>query len=145
MTVTVSDMQRRVTADLSMVSRVAYTLLLLAATAMAGLTGALAATEPRLPLRTTVALIVMSVVGVTWAAVAFWVLSRRRVLLAQHRVVVSWVATTVTGAFFGGAVLLQLPLRAPAIGVSSVMLVAAIASLLHARRRQARSGANQCS
>lgn len=138
MSISVSDMQQRVASNLSMASRVGYTLLAVSSAGMAMLTGALAATEPDLPQRTQVALGAMAVAGVAWAVIAGWVLGRRRVLFAQHRVVVTRVACLVAALFFALAFMLHGAMRSPTIVMSGLMFVVACAALLHAQHVRAR-------
>lgn len=132
--ITVNQMQQRTAATLSTTARVGYTLVALCAAAMATLTGALVATESSLPTRTQVALTAMTVIGVAWTVVALWVLRRRRVLLARHRIVVTTVACVVCGAFLLGALALQSPLRTPTLVVAAVMCLLAIAARIQAQR-----------
>lgn len=135
-----TEMQRLITTELSLPSRLGYTLLLLSSLAAAGVTGALLLTEPGLPLRTQVAFAVMTAIGLSWAAFAVWVLTRRRVLLAGHRIVAGRMAVGFTALFTAAAWGLGQwggmgRTGYAAAGVGVVMLAAAIAILVHARRR----------
>lgn len=138
MSISVSDMQQRVASTLSTTSRVGYTLLAVLGAGMAMLTGALVATEHDLPQRTQIALAAMTLTGVAWTAIAVWVLSRRRVLFAQHRVVVTRVACLIAGVFFAFAFTLNGAMRVPTVVMSGLMLLVACAAWLHAQRVRAR-------
>ena len=141
-TPSVADVQRLLAAELGLPSRLGHTLLLLAALGGAGVTGALLLTEPALPLRTRVALAAMVAVGLSWAAFAGWVLARRRVLLAAHRVVAGRLALAFTAVYTLGALGMgwwggagRAGYAAAAVG--SAMLAVAAAMYLRARRRVA--------
>lgn len=138
MSLSVNDMQQRVAAQIAMPSRLGYTLLLVASAGMASVTGSLAATEPDLPARTVVALAALTVVGAVWAAFSAWVLARRRVLLAAHRIMASRLAVTACLLFLIGTIVLRahVPLAATVVGV--VMLAAAGGFAWHAERYRAR-------
>ena len=138
MSVTVTEMQRRMAAGLSMRSRAGYTLLLLVAIAMTGISVSLLATEPALPGRTQLAFVVMALIGAAWAALAWWVLARRHVLLAQHRIAASWLAIVASGLFLAGTIALRPELPAAALGVAGVMMAGALLSMTQARRYRAR-------
>ena len=137
-----AEIRRLVAGELALPSRLGYTLLLLASLAMTVVIGALLATEPALPLRTRVAMWVMVGIGLAWAALATWVLSRRRVLLAEHRVVAGRMAVAFTTLFVLGALATswwggtgRTGYAAASVGL--VMLGAATALWLQARRRHA--------
>lgn len=138
MSLNVNDMQQRVAAAVAMPSRIGYTLLMIAGAGMAAVTGSLAATEPSLPARTVIALSALALVGVLWTAFATWVLARRRVLLAEHRIIASRLAVAVCLLFTVGTVALRdhVPVAATAVGV--VMLAAAAGFAWHAERYRAR-------
>ena len=104
---------------------------------MAALALSLLATEPVLPVRTQAAFAVIAVGGLAWAAFAGWVLTRRRVLLAQHHVAASALATVLTAVFLTGAIVLRAQAGLLAIGFNAAMLAFAIGWLLRARRRVA--------
>jgi hypothetical protein len=83
---------------------------------------------------------VMVAIGLAWVAYAVWVLTRRRVLLAGHRIVAARMAVAFTTIFAAGS--LALGIWGPAgraaygaAGTGAVMLAVAIAMLLSARRR----------
>ncbi|MCC7001864.1 MAG: hypothetical protein IT357_06890 [Gemmatimonadaceae bacterium] len=127
--------QARVSTALALPSRLRHTALLLVATAMAGVTGALALTEPGLPLRTRLALGALAVGGVAWAMFAGWVLARREVLFGRHRLIAGWMAVGFSAVLtMTSAVAAWMDRRTtmwlPATGVGVVMLILA-AVLLH--------------
>jgi hypothetical protein len=135
-----TEMRSLIATELSLPSRLGYTMLLLASLAGAGVTGALLATETGLPPRTQVALAVMVGIGLSWTAYAVWVLTRRRVLLAGHRIVAGRMAVGFTAVFTVGAWALGQwggmgRTGFAAAGLGAVMLASAIAVLVHARRR----------
>ncbi len=135
-----ADVRRLVAAELSLPSRLGHTMLLVVSLGGAGVTGALLATEPALPLRTSIALAAMVAVGLSWAAFATWVLTRRRVLLAEHRVVAARMATGFTALFTLGAWGIgrwgEFGRGADAaVAVGLVMLAVAVSVLVRARRR----------
>ncbi|CAN5676404.1 hypothetical protein BH23GEM11_BH23GEM11_07120 [soil metagenome] len=110
-------------------SRLGHTALLVAGLLMAGVTAALLLTEVGLPMRTRIAFAAMLVIGLSWSAFAGWVLARRRVLFAQHRVISGFMAVLFTGVFTVGAVLVgQIPAAAVGVtlcGVAGMLLVRA--------------------
>ena len=138
-----AEIRRRLAGELALPSRLGHTLLLLAGLGAAGVTGALLLTEPALPARTRLAFAVMVVVGLAWAALAAWVLARRRVLLATHRVVAARLAVAVTALFTAGAVGVAVDAGGAATGgwaaagVGVAMLGAALLLHRQARRRVA--------
>lgn len=135
------ELRRRLAAEIALPSRVGYTVLLLAGLVMAAVTGSLLATEPGLPARTQAAFATIAGVGVAWAAFAGWVLARRRVLFASHRVIAARMAVTFSGLFTAAALGIWLggsPQQAAALAAAAVgaaMVAIAVAVLLHARRR----------
>jgi hypothetical protein len=137
---TAADIQRLLGAQLSLPSRLGHTALLLTSLGAAGVVGALLATETGLPPRTRIAMAVLVAIGLSWAGFAAWVLARRRVLLAGHRVVAARMAIGFSSVFalgawatgaWGGA---GRPAYA-AGGVGLVMLAVAVALHHRARRR----------
>jgi hypothetical protein len=136
--ISVAAMQDRMAAQLSRRARLGHVLLLLAATAMTGTIGSLWITEPAIPRRTHLAFAVMVLIGVSWAVYAVWVLTRRRVLLGQHRVVAGRMAVTFCAIFTVGCAVVALsgagrPAWA-ASAVGAVMLLISTALLAQARR-----------
>lgn len=138
MSVSVSEMQGRMAAGLSMRSRAGYTLLLVAAIGMSGVSGSLLATETGLPDRTRIAFATMTLIGAAWSVLAAWVLARRHVLFAEHRIASSWLALASCALFMAGAIVLRAYLPTAAMGVAGVMLAGAVLALAHARRYRAR-------
>jgi hypothetical protein len=96
-------MMRRETA---LPSRLVYTALLLAGVLGATLAGSLLLTEPALTTTTRAAFSVLTFLGLAWAAFATWVLMRRQVLYAAHRVAGSVMAMTFTAVFTLGVVII---------------------------------------
>ena len=139
---TLADDLRQLTAlELSLPSRLRYVALLLAASAMSAIVIALLVMEPRLPLRTSIALGVMAVIGVSWMIFAAWVLTRKRVLLGRHRIVGGRLAVAFSTVFVIGAVAVgwttsnASPYAAAAMG--AVMLSVAVTMLARAKRQYA--------
>lgn len=98
-----AEIQRMLSAELSLPARVGYTALLLTSLTGAAVIGALLLTEPGLPARTQIALAVLVGIGLSWTAFAAWVLTRRRVLLAGHSIIASRMAVAFTAIFTVGA------------------------------------------
>ena len=140
MTTDSAAVRRRLTAELALPSRLGHTALLLAGLAMAALAAAHLVTEPGLPMRTRVAFGAIGAAGIAWAGYALWVLARRRVLFARHRVVAARMAVAFTATFTAGALLagLQSGRTAGALAAAAagaVMLAAAVTVLVRAGRR----------
>jgi hypothetical protein len=133
------DLRRLTSLELSLPSRLRYVALLLAASTMTALVIALLATEPGLPARTSIALAMSAAIGVSWMAFALWVLTRKRVLLAGHRIVAGRLAVAFTSVFVIGAVLVGMTTAkasmffAAALGM--VMLAVALTLLVRAKRQ----------
>ena len=136
----VADVQRLATTQLSVASRVGYTMLLAASLTIAAAIGSLWATEPALPMRTHLAFALIVGMAFTWVLFAAWVLTRRRALLGKDRVlsatiglVFSAVATAgmLSAGYWGGA-------GRPAYlgGLVNGLLCAGAATLLVRARRQ---------
>lgn len=133
--VSVEDVQRVIAGELSPRARIGHTLLLLIALAFAIGTVSLWMTEPSLPARTHVAFGAILVIALSWACYAAWVLTRRRVLLAGHRIVAARMAIAFSALFTAGAAAID---QWPAVILGGVMTVIAIAMFIHARRKFAR-------
>ncbi len=133
-----SSVRRLVNAELSVASRMGYVALGLAAAIMTAIVASLWMTEPSLPARTQIAFGAMVGIGLSWVGFATWVLTHRRPLLADHRIVAGRMAVTFTSLFVIGAVVLGLasggsaPYAAAALGVA--MLAIAIVLLVRAHR-----------
>jgi hypothetical protein len=67
-------------------------------------------------------------------ALAAWVLARRHVLFAQHRIAAAWLAVVATSLFLGGSIAFRSSLPRAATGVAAVMLSAAALCVVQARR-----------
>lgn len=136
----VAEVQRLIAGELSLPGRLAYTALLVVSLAMAGILGSLWLTEPSLPFRTQLAFGTMLAIALSWVAYATWVLTRRRVLLAGHRIIAARMAVAFTTIFTTASLAAALwsPVGRAAYGASGtgvVMLVVALGMLLSARRR----------
>lgn len=135
------ELRQRLASELALPSLIGYTALLLAGLAAAAVTGSLLATEPGLPARTQAAFAVITGAGFAWAAFAAWVLARRRVLFASHRVIAALMGLAFSGLFTAGALGVwlagsrQQPGALAAAAVGAAMLAAAVLVLLGARRR----------
>ncbi|HST74657.1 MAG TPA: hypothetical protein VLJ20_04735 [Acetobacteraceae bacterium] len=137
MAISVEEMQNRVRSELSTGSRLGHTAVGVAGLGMAALALSLLATEPVLPVRTQAAFAVIALGGLAWAAFALWVLTRRRVLLAEHHVAAATLATVLSAVFLTGAIVLRAQAGVLAIGFNAAMLAFAIGWLMRARRRVA--------
>ncbi len=138
---TTADVQRMLATQVGLPSRLAYTALLLAGLAGATVVGALLLTEPALPARTRIAFGLMVGIGLGWAGFAAWVLARRRVLLAEHRVVAATMAFAFSALFTLGAVAVGRWGDAgsawiAAAGVGTIMMSVAAVVLVRARSRR---------
>src|SRR5919112_5284452 len=96
-------------------------------------------TEQSLPARTQIAFAVMILIGLSWGGFALWVLTRRHVLLAGHRVIATRMASGFTAVFVLGSLALMRSgsLARPAIaaaGLGVVMLGTAL--YLHVRAQR---------
>jgi len=127
--------------ELSTRSRVLYTLVLLFDLAAAVVVGALWLTEPILPQRTQIAFGLMLTAALTWSGFLFWTLTRRKVLLAWHRVIASRLAVLFCSIFTLGFLVLGLTqpdVRAmgfTAASMGGVFLLVTGALLITAQRR----------
>lgn len=98
-------------------------------------------TEPSLPMRTQTAFGLMSLIGLSWAAFAVWVLTARRTLLGRDSIVAARMAVTFTTTFIVGALALgymnggTAPYAAATMGLG--LLAAAVGLLVRANRRMA--------
>jgi len=132
MNVSVADMQKLIAGELSLRSRVAYTALLLVALGVAVVVGSLLLTEPSLPQRTEVAFAVIIAIALSWVAYASWVLTRRQVLFAGHRIVAGRMAVAFSALFVAGCLAVRMMAAA---GLGALMLAIAIGILITARQR----------
>jgi len=141
--VSIEEMKRVMATELTMPSRLGYTALLLVALSMSGVVAALWLTEPVLPVRAQIAFALMVVIGLSWVAYAAWVLTRRRVLLAGHRIIAARMAVTFCSLFTLGCLTLAFwtsigRVAYAAAGFGAFMLAIAIGLLVHARMSFAR-------
>jgi hypothetical protein len=125
--------------ELSFKARVGYVALLLSATIMSVLIVSLWLTEPALPPRTRLAFGLMTIIGVSWAALASWALGARRPLFARDRVIAGRMAVVFTSLFIFGTVIAFArgggAAALGALGTGIVMLAFAGMALRSARRR----------
>jgi hypothetical protein len=125
-------------AELSLPARLGHVALLLAALMMTVVVASLWLTEPALPARTHAGFAVLVAIGLAWIGYAAWVLAERRPLLARHRIVAGLMAVAFTGLFFAAALAAVAAgggaAARAAAGTGLVMLAAAIALLVRARR-----------
>ena len=134
-----NDLRQLTALELSLPSRLRYVALLVGASTMSAIVIALLVTEPKLPVRTSVALGVMAVIGVSWIVFAAWVLTRKRVLLGSHRIIAGRLAVIFSAVFVIGALSVGLmtsqasPIAAAAMG--AVMLSVAVTMLARAKRQ----------
>ncbi|HYI10692.1 MAG TPA: hypothetical protein VEK57_16645 [Thermoanaerobaculia bacterium] len=141
--VSATEIQRLIAGELSLPSRLGHTFLLLVSLGMTGVIGTLWLTEPSLPARTQIAFALMVTIGLSWVAYAVWVLTRRRVLLAGHRIIAARMAVTFSALFAAGFAILGVWGPSSRVGFSAatfglLMLAVAIGLLMHARKQFAR-------
>ena len=125
--------------ELSLRARLAYVALLLVAVSMTVVIASLWITELALPPRTQWAFGMMTLIGVSWSALAVWVLTSRRPLYVRDRVIAGRMAVTFTSVFVAAAVaavsVAAGAAALAALGSGVMMLVLAIRVLVDARRR----------
>jgi hypothetical protein len=118
-------------------ARLRYVALLLVSITMTLVVASLWLTEPSLPRRTQVAFGVLTLIGLSWIALATWVLSARRPLFARDRVIAGRMAVAFTSMFVlgaGFAVAIAGNVASLAVlALSSVMLALALKRLASAR------------
>ncbi len=135
------EVRESLAGELSTRSRLLYTLLLLVDLAMAAAVGSLWLTEPSLPARTHIAFGLLLVFALTWCGFLLWTLTRRKVLLARHRVLAGRLAVLFCALFTFGALALGLtqPDRRAtglsAAGMGGFLLLVAVVLLIAAQRR----------
>ena len=135
MTLSIHDMQAQLARELSLPARLGHTALLVVAASVSALTASLWLTEPALPLRTHIAFGAIVVIGLAWTGFAWWVLANRRVMLANQRVIASWMAVGFTALFLIGAVILRSRIGNGGVVVSAAFLAVAGVNAIVARRR----------
>ncbi|AWW35679.1 transmembrane transport protein [Streptomyces cadmiisoli] len=138
------ELERALAAEVSLGARLRHVAVGLAGGCTAALIAVLWATEPHpLPTRTQAAFAGLIAIGLAWAAVAGWVLTRRRPLFARDRVLgarLALVAAVVTGVA-GTALTAARASTAEALAtaLAGLTLVAAAGLLLvraNSRRRE---------
>ncbi len=136
------QLERALAAEVSLRSRLRHVAVGLAGGCGAAVIAVLWATEPdALPKRTQVAFAGLIAIGLAWAVLAGWVLSRRRPMFARDRVLSARIAlaATVVTAVAGVAVAAvrgsTVDLVATAAG-GAVFAAAAVLALVRARRRR---------
>ena len=101
----------------------------------------LLATEPGIPLRTTIAFWVMAALAAAWVAYGLRVLSNRRPLLANREVVAARMSLVFSALFTIGTMLVGLVNAniavTPATWMGGTMVLVALANLLRAHFRRA--------
>ena len=134
----VDDLRRLTASELSLPVRLGYVGLLLTAATMTVIVTALLITEPSLRLRTSIALGILAVMGLSWVSFAVWVLSQRRILLGRHRVVAGRLAVGFSAVFSIGAVVVGYATSSrsafAAAAIGAVMIAIATAMLVRASR-----------
>jgi hypothetical protein len=138
----IEQVQEMVRRELSAPTRIGYLLMFLVTTTAACLIGTLWLTEPEpLPWRTHLALGSLVAINVAWSMLFGWVLTRRKVLFAMHRVMAGWMALLFCGIFL----VVGLTIAAMNMNLSALLAIgligcaqvaAAIVMLAKARHRR---------
>ena len=123
--------------EASLGTRVRYVALLLASVGMMAIIGTLLATEVDLPSRARLAFGAMIAISAAWAGLAGWVLTRRRPLFAQDRVIAGWIAVAASFGFGGIAIAITIS-RSPDFSLWSGLMTLTILGLAALRLRSAR-------
>lgn len=135
------EVRKSLAGELSTRSRLGYTVLLLVDLALAVAVGSLWLTEPGLPARTQIAFGLLVAFALAWSGFLLRTLTRRKVMLARHRVLSGRIAVTFCSLFTLGALVLGFfePDRRETglamAGMGAVLLLVAVALLVPARRR----------
>jgi len=133
--------QRRLAQELSQGSRTGSLLLFLTSSLATVALLSLWLTEEGLPLRTRIAFGVLSAIGIAWSCFFGWLLTRRQLLFAYHRVVAGRLAVAACSLFTGGALVLAIlqpelrPAGLLAATLGGAMVGAAVFILRAAGRR----------
>lgn len=141
-TLTLEHARRLVAGETSLRSRLVFCLLLLISLSTTVVVSALLLTEDGLPIRTRFAFAALVGIGLAWSGLFSWILARRRVLYAQHRVIAGRLAVAGTGFFVAGSLMLaalvpeQTRVGLAAAGLGSVLVAIAIGVLWRASRRR---------
>jgi hypothetical protein len=133
------ELRRLTILELSRGARAGYVALLLAASSMTAVVGALLLTEAALPQRTAIAMAVMVAIGSSWVVFAAWALTGRRILLGRDRVIASGMAVGFTAVFVVGSLVVRAATGAAAAlaatGLGLLMLGVAAALWIRSRRQ----------
>jgi hypothetical protein len=138
----IEQVQAMVRRELSAPTRIGYLLMFLITITAACLIGTLWLTEPMpLPLRTHMALGALVAINVAWSVLFGWLLTRRKVLFAMHRVIAGWMALLFCGVFLVvGLTIAAMNRNLPAllaVGlIGCAQIAAAIVVLASARQRR---------
>jgi hypothetical protein len=141
-TLTVEQAQEMVRRELSAPKRLGYLLLLMMTLVAACLISTLWITEPApLPLRTHVAFGLLTFINLAWSVLFGWIVTRRKVLFAQHRVIAGWMALAFCALFLiVGLVVAAIRMNTTALAFVGVVgmcqLLLAIVVLKRARHRR---------
>lgn len=122
-------------------TRIAPLVLLIASTGMSVLLASLLLIEENLPARTVAALAILLLIGLCWIGYALWVLTARRSMLSNHRVVAGWISLGAAITFTSGAAAVDatsnVAAARPAAGFGLILTITAGALLVRARRHYA--------
>jgi hypothetical protein len=138
---TVEEVRKSLAGELSTGSRLLYILLLLVDLTLAASVASLWLTEPYLPARTQIAFGLLLGFALSWSGFILWTLTRRKVLLARHRVLAGRIAVLFCSLFTLGALALgltQVGQRATGFSAAvmgGLLLSVAVVLLLSAQRR----------
>jgi len=135
----VKDIQVRLAGELSLRARLGYVGLFAASLLMASGVAALTVTEINLPGRARAAFVLLIVIGLSWAWFAGWMLARRRVLLAGHRVLAARLALACCSVYTIACIALGVSGQASAGAFVAAAIGAgqtAIAALLYVQARR---------
>jgi hypothetical protein len=141
-TLTVEQAQEMVRRELSTPKRLGYLLLLMLTLTAACLISTLWITEPApLPLRTKVAFGLLTFINLAWSGLCGWIVTRRKILFAQHRVMAGWMALVFCALFsIIGLVVAAIRMNTTALAVvgavGTCQLLLAILVLKRARYRR---------
>jgi hypothetical protein len=137
MPLSVDVLKDQVRRELSLGVRLRYTALAVAGLGMTALATSLLATEPFLPLWTRVAFVLIALGGVAWTSFAVWVLTQRRVLLANHQVTAATLATVLSATFLVVAIVFRERTGLGAVAMNGVTSILAALWWLRAKRHVA--------
>jgi hypothetical protein len=143
-TLTVEQAQEMVRRELSTPKRLGYLLLLMMTLVAACLISTLWITEPApLPLRTHVAFGLLTFINLAWSVLFGWIVTRRKVLFAQHRVIAGWIALAFCALFLiVGLVVAAIRMNTTAlafvgvVGMCQLLLAIVVLKRAHLRRRE---------